>query len=392
MSLGLKLLKSPRFPSTKEIDGILAHLFNFKVDEIQLKPDHIHLATDNSFAPSASIISLLVTYMMSLDGLSAVCVLWEEFVKEIRWHWEQKPPRLIPLVGLESNTIDMRRCLIYQKLQMINYCAVQANKVHQQKKAKAKNTVAKDGWEISFSMNDDDHSLLYHSDVETTERQGASHKLDPPLRMLRFMTSDKGSSEGDQDVPENQFIYVPFSQDVGLMTEDMLEEQQQALETIANDGDSPSSLQSHQAQLKSDMEAFQAANPGCVMGDFVRWYSPADWETISASDTERDEPVVDSTAPETADNDELVEDDVQDEFPGFGRLSARMRAKGNIWRMMWIQSTPRPVTEQKMIFNYETQGERAIHYLETLSPNDLMQQYVFTLRFYCCEFSRTHSV
>ena len=22
---------------------------------------------------------------------------------------------------------------------------------------------------------------------------------------------------------------------------------------------------------------FQAANPGCVLGDFVRWYSPRDW-------------------------------------------------------------------------------------------------------------------
>jgi len=25
------------------------------------------------------------------------------------------------------------------------------------------------------------------------------------------------------------------------------------------------------------MEAFKAANPGCVLGDFVRWYSPRDW-------------------------------------------------------------------------------------------------------------------
>lgn len=25
------------------------------------------------------------------------------------------------------------------------------------------------------------------------------------------------------------------------------------------------------------MQAFKAANPGCVLEDFVRWYSPADW-------------------------------------------------------------------------------------------------------------------
>jgi len=25
------------------------------------------------------------------------------------------------------------------------------------------------------------------------------------------------------------------------------------------------------------MAAFQAANPGCMLEDFVRWYSPRDW-------------------------------------------------------------------------------------------------------------------
>ena len=31
------------------------------------------------------------------------------------------------------------------------------------------------------------------------------------------------------------------------------------------------------ACLLSDMESFKAANPGCTLGDFVRWYSPRDW-------------------------------------------------------------------------------------------------------------------
>ncbi len=32
------------------------------------------------------------------------------------------------------------------------------------------------------------------------------------------------------------------------------------------------------ASLLSDMESFKAANPGAVLGDFVRWHSPRDWE------------------------------------------------------------------------------------------------------------------
>jgi len=40
------------------------------------------------------------------------------------------------------------------------------------------------------------------------------------------------------------------------------------------------------ACLLSDMEAFKAANPGCVLADFVRWYSPRDWieDTVVSDD------------------------------------------------------------------------------------------------------------
>ncbi len=31
------------------------------------------------------------------------------------------------------------------------------------------------------------------------------------------------------------------------------------------------------ACLLSDMESFKAANPGCCLSDFVRWYAPRDW-------------------------------------------------------------------------------------------------------------------
>jgi hypothetical protein len=48
-----------------------------------------------------------------------------------------------------------------------------------------------------------------------------------------------------------------------------------------------------------DMEAFKAANPGCVLGDFIRWHSPKDW----------------------------VEDT--------GEISKRMADAGNYWQELW---------------------------------------------------------
>jgi hypothetical protein len=50
------------------------------------------------------------------------------------------------------------------------------------------------------------------------------------------------------------------------------------------------------------MEAFKAANPFCVLEDFVRWHSPKDW-------------VVDAT--------------------GKGTLSERMIDSRNLWHQLW---------------------------------------------------------
>jgi hypothetical protein len=51
-----------------------------------------------------------------------------------------------------------------------------------------------------------------------------------------------------------------------------------------------------------DMEAFKAANPFCVLEDFVRWHSPKDW-------------IVDAS--------------------GKGTLSERMIDSRNLWHQLW---------------------------------------------------------
>lgn len=42
------------------------------------------------------------------------------------------------------------------------------------------------------------------------------------------------------------------------------------------------------ACLVSDMESFKAANPGCTIDDFVRWYSPRDW--VEDEDSTKENP------------------------------------------------------------------------------------------------------
>lgn len=50
--------------------------------------------------------------------LSAISVLWIEFVREVRWCWEESQPlpRMAP-----NGSIDLSTSLIYQKLQMVIY-------------------------------------------------------------------------------------------------------------------------------------------------------------------------------------------------------------------------------------------------------------------------------
>lgn len=124
-----------------------------------------------------------------------------------------------------------------------------------------------------------------------------------------------------------------------------------------------------------DIQAFKAANPGCVMADFVRWYSPADWIEENSKDQEREDATSNLSSFEVKNNDSsIIQDDIQDIFPGHGRLSARMRAPSNTWRKIWLESDPIPIKEQKALFQFKREGEKAIHYLETISPSDLMQQ------------------
>ncbi len=62
------------------------------------------------------------------------------------------------------------------------------------------------------------------------------------------------------------------------MTEDMMQEQQSVLAKLGTSEQAAKVRAKMQSSsLISDMQAFKAANPGCLLEDFVRWYSPRDW-------------------------------------------------------------------------------------------------------------------
>ncbi|KAL4558396.1 hypothetical protein LXL04_036596 [Taraxacum kok-saghyz] len=52
-------------------------------------------------------------------NILAIAVLWIEFIREVRWYWEESQP--LPRMPTNS-TIDLSTCLVNQKLQMLAIC------------------------------------------------------------------------------------------------------------------------------------------------------------------------------------------------------------------------------------------------------------------------------
>ncbi|CAA2953550.1 rab3 GTPase-activating catalytic subunit [Olea europaea subsp. europaea] len=81
------------------------------------------------------------------------------------------------------------------------------------------------------------------------------------------------------------------------------------------------------------MQAFKAANPGCILEDFVRWHSPSDWME-NETNTEVNE---------TSDGGDLLY--VK------GQLSRRMQKEGNLWRELWKMAKPVPAVRQTPLYD-----------------------------------------
>lgn len=122
------------------------------------------------------------------------------------------------------------------------------------------------------------------------------------------------------------------------MTEDMLEQHASVLVNLGC-GDDAALLRAkiQSASLLSDMESFKAANPECLLEDFVRWYSPRDWVCV-------EETIID---PETQ------EEKITKKY----ELSNRMKIAGNMWVEVWNNAKSVPMRRQKRLFDDTKEAE-----------------------------------
>uniref|UniRef100_A0A0D3FHA8 Rab3 GTPase-activating protein catalytic subunit n=1 Tax=Oryza barthii TaxID=65489 RepID=A0A0D3FHA8_9ORYZ len=272
-------------PPPSVVDRVMKDLFNDEVGNSNYVEAENKYGRAMKGAPSDSLFAQFCLHALWFGNchIRAIAVLWIDFVREIRWCWEESErlPRM-----KSTSSIDLCTCLIHQKLHMLAIC----------------------------------------------------------IERKKSLSREKGTDHAHEDGISN-------SVDALLMTEDMHEERLHAAEAFGNAVGLSGQLE--RDVLSSDMSAFKAANPDAVFEDFIRWHSPGDWVSEDGAEGSSG-------------------------WPPKGRLSQRMSEHGNMWRKIWNDAPALPVSEQKFLLDPIREGEKVIHYLETLRPQQLLEQMVCT--------------
>ncbi|XP_062210932.1 uncharacterized protein LOC133912285 isoform X3 [Phragmites australis] len=303
-------------PPPSVIDRVMKDLFSDEAGNSNYVEAENKYSRAMRGAPSDSLLAQFCLHALWFGNcnIRAIAVLWIDFIREIRWCWEESER----LPRMQSNSsIDLSSCLIHQKLQMLAICIERKKSLNRDKDTGHK----------------DEISSTAEQAVKKTRKGSAG--VVPSMMLLNTF----------------QEMHAPYTQDAPLMTEDMHEERLHAAEAFGNAIGLSGQLE--RDILSSDMSAFKAANPDSVFEDFIRWHSPGDWMSEDKADGNLG-------------------------WPPKGKLSQRMSEHGNVWRKIWNDAPALPVSEQKSLLDPVREGEKVLHYLETLRPQQLLEQMVCT--------------
>ncbi|KAJ8320495.1 hypothetical protein KUTeg_002082 [Tegillarca granosa] len=333
-------------------------------------------------------------------GFQGLAQLWQEFVLEMRFRWENK--HLIE--GVKKGSPNLGTCLLNQKLQMLNCCierkirreqlykgytgdldspqdsprgklqkessslgtSMSSDSLNQSETSSRKNSKTEFSQENSGekttsvkamsidSSSEDEFFECDETNVENAQKSENSETATEQNDKEESMDAESETSEASlykdslNYKPEGRLtpcqdykllnseepMYIPVTQEPAPMTEDMLDEHAEILAKLGTSSEGAQiRARMQSASLLSDMESFKAANPGCTLLDFVRWYSPKDY----------------------------VEEEFEDENGQIkikGHLSARMLIPGNVWVEVWNTARAVPARRQKRLFDDTKEAEK----------------------------------
>ncbi|KAK7305454.1 hypothetical protein VNO77_43360 [Canavalia gladiata] len=344
------LKSSMVIPSPTVRDRVLKELF---IDGVQFSDfaDGGH-KTSRAIkgAPLGSLFAQFCLHSLWFGNcnIRAIAVLWIEFVREVRWCWEES--QLLPRMPA-NGTIDLSTCLINQKLQMLAICIekkCQLNEDYQDcigsmdhiDSMSEEESVVGDGSSSVQAPNED-----FSGEVDRKPED--VHQLNEKKSSDVTRRGSAGIVDSMMLLKSYQNMHAPYTQEAPLMTEDMHEERLKAVEAFGDSFDFSAQLE--RDILTSDMSAFKAANPDAVFEDFIRWHSPGDWE-------EGDDPEGSGSSSSSARDIKKS----KDTWPPRGQLSKRMSEHGNLWRKLWNSAPALSASEQKPLLDPNREGEK--HY------------------------------
>ncbi|XP_028063659.1 rab3 GTPase-activating protein catalytic subunit isoform X2 [Camellia sinensis] len=297
------------------------------------------LPKDIHGAPPESFVVRLSEVIGTFKTLRKMAFFWYKVVSELRRLWSegQYVPGIPP-----DNIPDLNSCLIYQKLQVINCCISR----------KRRRDIATESLEsvIRQASSNVEESAVSEGTVPVTPVLYA--RISTGELVLRLGTDKQ--SDNLTMLENGEPVYTPDMQEGPLLTEDLIKETE---ELVLRTG----SLGAGCSQLLSDMQAFKAANPGCILEDFVRWHSPPDWTEMEPS----------GDAEVTSNDGDLLSTK--------GQLSSRMQKEGNLWRELWETAKPVPAVKQAPLFDEDLAVEGILNDLEDIPPSELFEQLFVSL-------------
>jgi hypothetical protein len=336
-------------------------------------------------SPIGRLVSLLSMVMGSVQSLHAIALLWADVARELRWRWEQSLPiprlDLIAAADLPGSAAladaqgamqgpDHRTCLINQKIQLLDLCirekaaAIAGSSASSDdagtppcdsanlSRATSDSDVFFDSCEPGETETEADADGEDESQPEEDEAQERRGVKDGPPGPLTYMLGRSRTA-----LP----VVAPVCQEACPLTEDDVLQQRQLLSLVKGSGEPDPGLralrrQTHVAlKLASDMQAFKAANPGCVLADFVRWRSPSHW-TPHSGEAEAEGGV-------QPDEKEEEDEDVKMVWPGEGQVDIQGFPRGlqmdsEDVTQIWRSARPIPASAQKALFNVAQEAEK----------------------------------
>ncbi|XP_068338219.1 uncharacterized protein [Pyrus communis] len=337
--------KPSDFVNNEKVLALIRSLFDAEGNFLRWKIDSgseavtpASLPRDIHGAPPESLVVKLAEVIGSFRTLKKMTLFWCRVVVELRRLWSEE--QYVPSIPLDEIP-DLNSCLLYQRLQVMNCCVSR----------KRRHDIATEKLDL----------VIREASLHTEESALSKDNPAGPILYARLSTGElvlrlgASSPSGDLTMLETgEPVYSPVTQEGPLLTEDLIKENE---EFVLRTG----SVGAGCSQLLSDMQAFKAANPGCILEDFVRWHSPPDWTETEPSDEE---------------NDSFVGIDV---LSTRGYLSSRMQKEGNLWREFWDTSKPVPAVKQAPLFDEDLAVEGILDGLEDISPSELFQQLFVSL-------------